>query len=645
MTTSSYCELQLTPGGEATTTLPVERWEIPADLPAAVRVAPNRPLEVTLRRVQAESPLRVRLEADEVFRLTEERESWTVQLMENLREQFGLAELTVEESSAGDPDDWSPVLTLRLEIEADPEFRRLHDALVAELEAVHLELARDFVSRTWTRAQRPGPSARPPTPSGTPPAAAEPLGHGQGGAPNPLGHAPDPLGQGGTADPLGQGGIGRGGAGRSGPARRGDVRMLEAESDLELLGTIYGRLERALQRIGVQPSSSLTRTRVISRWRPGDPIGSLAAQRMARGATLQRTADGQLHPPEKALMVRASLTTDIEEHRHLRAGLLRLAERSASLARHCSRAIDLFEEEESRWSGPALEAKTKTRLESLESTRQQAEELQERFKRLLGGLRYLKGLGPPRTALCPTPIFMGRPAYREAYRALRDARRQAGGRFDGETLRLRFRNLSTLYEYWLFVRVVGMLREMYGVPVGNRAFTLIDEVYRPELAPGQQFRFRLPRGDRLVATYEPDFPPIETRRTGLRYRSALVSGTLRPDVTLELTVAGRPPIVLALDAKSGPRFTKPLDRLRSAADYILLVQDPATGHQPIRQLFLVHRDTETGTRCNLSGYLEGRVSPPDSRVLGAIPARPQDTESLRLVILRFLETYRTRSSQ
>ncbi|MBN1444101.1 MAG: hypothetical protein JXA90_15430, partial [Planctomycetes bacterium] len=343
----------------------------------------------------------------------------------------------------------------------------------------------------------------------------------------------------------------------------------------------------------------------------------------------------------KILVEGARLTTDIEEHRHIRAAILRLAERSASLSRYCHRAILLLEEDEGRWSEDVLRQKTKPRIESLERILDQALDLQSRFRKLLSRVPFIAQASAPRTPLRPTPIFLGRPPYREVYRALLETLRYVGGRLDSDALRVRFRNIATLYEYWLFVKVVGLLREMYGPPVGDRAFSLIDEVYRPELAPGQRFRFRLPHGDILTATYEPDFPPV-TARSPERYRSALTSGTLRPDVTLELSLPGRAPVVLALDAKSGPRFHKAQDRLQQTAHYLWLVHDPQTGHQPIRQLFLVHRDLEVPALCNVTGYLEGRISPAEARILGAVPAQPGEVEALRNVILRFLETFRAR---
>ncbi|HLU49002.1 MAG TPA: nuclease domain-containing protein, partial [Planctomycetota bacterium] len=421
--------------------------------------------------------------------------------------------------------------------------------------------------------------------------------------------------------------------------RRMSSSALRVESDLQLLFDVYRRIGTALRKIAAQPTRTLRRERRLGRWRAGDIVGTSAVDRMAREGRITRT--DRLSLPDKMLLDRPRLATDIEEHRHIRAGIVRLAERAGAISRYCGRAISLLQEEEGRWSEEALRQKIEPKVYGLALIREQAHDLQGRVRRLLEEHPFLAGASLPRTPFGPTPIFLGRPAYREAYRALLDARRHASNRYESERGRVRFRDLATLYEYWLFVRVVGFLSEMYGPPTNNQGFALVDEFYRPELKPGQQFRFRLPHGDHLTATYEPDFPPVVSRARE-RFRAAMVSAPLRPDVTLELTMPGRPTAILALDAKSGPRFRKADERLLATATYLLWIHDPVTGHQPVRQLFLVHRDMDAPPLANLTGYLEGRVSNPDARVIGAVPAQPRATEALEHVILRFLETYRAR---
>lgn len=579
MTSSSYCELVLEGRGIEPISYAVQSWEVPHEAEKRPRLSGARPLELRLARGKATALLRLRLEGEELLRLPPDRPQQAVSLLDRLRDEFGFARLVVEEEAAGEPDLWTPILTVTIEVEADLAFRRFHEDLVAELEKVHIGLARDVVSRTW---------------------------HHRG--------------------------------------LEGDVLSISPEDDLHQLQDLLRRFERAMDRIGEQPSRALRRRRSLRRWKPGDALSSLALNRLAAGGGLSLDRSGEVTALGQALIDRPELTTDIEEHRQLRAAILRLAERSAALARHCRRSIDLLEEEEGRWSGEAFEQKVRPRLAALERLGGEAERLQDDYRRFLDRLPFLAEASPPRTAIGPTPIFLGRLAYREAYRTLLEARRHCGGRFDGEGLRVRFRNLATLYEYWLFIRIVGLLRERLGAPEGDRAFSLIDEVYRPELAPGQAFCFRLPHGALLRVIYEPDFPPVGAPAAA-PFRAAMASAPLRPDVVLELEAPGLAPVMLLFDAKSGARFDRPRERLLEASRYLWQIHDPGTGHQPARQLFLVHRDFDVPPACNVSGYLERRVEPGEARVLGAIPARPGMIEALGLVLGRFFETFGLRGEE
>ena len=580
MTSSSsseaYCELILRLDGAEIFHLPLLTPRFPGKSPKNPRFPANRSVELTLRRGRVRSLLRVLLENEELMRLPPERREWTLQLGEKLRDQYGLADLVIEEAGSRDRTQWTPLLLVTLTLEADPRFQQLHEALVAELEEVHQALARDVVGPTHHR-------------------------------------------RGSQTDP-------------------GAVRV---DGDLKELDEAYDRLDRSLSKIAERPQRALHRQRILGRWRPGDNVSAAAFDRLAHEEDIRRDSSGRLVVPRRVLLDRPRLATDIEEHRHIRVGLLRLAGRCSSLSRYSSRAICLLEEEEGRWSEEALRQKIHPKIDSLSKIHETARLLTEKFRRLAERFPFIQRASAPRTPFRPTPLFLGRPAYREVYRALLESSRHANLGYESDALRVRFRNLATLYEYWVFVKVVGLLRVMHGAPVGDRGFSLIDEFYRPELTPGQQFRFHLAQGDVLTATYEPDFPPV-TARARERHRAAFASAPLRPDVTLELNIPGRSPAILALDAKSGPRFRKAQERLQSSSGYVWQIHDPQTGHQPLRQLFLVHRDLEEPPVCNVTGYLDGRVSPTDSRILGAVPAQPGKTRELENVIMRFLETYRAR---
>jgi hypothetical protein len=286
----------------------------------------------------------------------------------------------------------------------------------------------------------------------------------------------------------------------------------------------------------------LARETRIKRWRPGDRVRTAALVSLSRASgTLLRA--GRLVSVGRVRTERARLTTDIGEHRHIRAGLQRLAGRAGGLALHCAGAGELYEQENARW-GRAREAESSVfqtryapRIRALADWGRRASELRDRLLSLERAHRFLVEAGPVRTPLSRTPIFASRRGYQEAYRLLRALQRMAGMLVEGDELRLRFRRLSTLYEYWCFIRVVGLVRDMPGMgrPEPDPRFHVIDDVYRPDLAPGQTFEFPWRHGRTVHVTYEPDFPPLgRTSAHAGPFRAALSRGTLRPDITIEI---------------------------------------------------------------------------------------------------------------
>jgi predicted component of viral defense system (DUF524 family) len=242
----------------------------------------------------------------------------------------------------------------------------------------------------------------------------------------------------------------------------------------------------------------------------------------------------------------------------------------------------------------------------------------------------------------PTPAFLGRAAYRAVYRALLEARQLLGVLVDADEARLYHRNLATLYEYWCFLRTIAHLRDRFGSAGARHSFSLIDDIYRPELAPGQEFRFAVGHSVVVVATYQPEFHPTrEARAQGDRYAASLTAYPLRPDITIEVARPERPPVLLVLDAKSTDSFSAV--KLRDMTDYARQIFELETHRQPIRQVFLLHRDREARTLSNLPGYLRGRHIDRQAMVLGAIPCVPERVGNtpplLALVIDRFLQLY------
>ncbi len=580
MTSSSSFELWVAQGAE--------RVEVKAGAldPTASTVAPvefrtDRALELGVRRPEGlTTGGRVRL-GDQVLVVLPPGQERIETRVPELRDEWGEADFVYEEYDPDDPSEGNVLLRLTVLLRTRPEVEALYEHLVEDLERVHAGLAEDLLGRT--RHLRAGGRAR--------------------------------------------------------------AAPLRPEEDVERLRQLEESLAKALARIGTQPSRMLLREPSRARWRPGDhvrpaAVGALTAERetVVRGRRVLAIGPAEV--------LRTRTTTDIGEHRQIRSGISFLLARARAVASYCERAADLYERERARWGRPSdpessvFERRYGPRLRALDGWKQRAQSTEGRLRDLLERYDFISEAGPARTALAPTPTFLNRLGYREAYAVLREARALAGSFIGSEEVRIRYRRLSTLYEYWCFVKVVEMVRSMEGMgpPEPRDTFAVIDDVYRPELEPGQSFRFGWGTERWVTVTYEPEFPPLgRPAAVAHPFRTSLSNGTLRPDVTVTIERHGSPPTILVLDAKSVSRFEP--EMLFEPTDYRTRICDPTTGDQPVRQVFFLHRDAPAKPLVNVPGYLEQRTGNRASSLLGAVPFLPDRTELARRVIERFVSIH------
>lgn len=545
------------------------------DHPPTPRIDARRPLEVVVQRASsaAGAHAKVALGGETALVLTPGQTSGRA-VVTTLREEVGEVELEWIEIDPDDPGGESAASLLgRIALVPDPEVAALHARLIGDLEEIHVGLARDVVGRTVHR-----------------------------------------MGTGGD-----------------------EAQLLRPEQEVERIAALYRRLSVAMQRIGSQPSQALAREPVLRRYRPGDRVPLSALGRLAASGetTVQ---DGRVQVGGRMVVLRTRITDDIGEHRHIRATCLNLARRARALARHFSAAAASFGGERQRWGeGGVFESEAMPRMRRYEGLRDRSVDLEGKLRSLVVQHRFLAEAQAPRTAPAPTPIFLNRSGYREAWRVLRETRAAPGVLVAGDELHVRFKSLARLYEYWCFLQVVLVLREWLGAPLFDASFALVDDVYRPDLRPGQTFHFAA--GDAEVrVVYEPDIAPDGWRRplgdAALpEFRAALSSAPLRPDVWVEIARGGTR-TVLVLDAKSKARFTR--EDLGSYTDYRTRVFMPDTGAQPVRQVFFLHRDAGQPPLESLPGWLEGVRGDGSSWVLGAVALLPDRTAMLQVVLARFL---------
>jgi hypothetical protein len=502
-----------------------------------------------------------------------------------LYNEFGETEVVLEEENPENPGRFEPVISVSLGVMPRPSVERAFRVMIRDIEYVHEGLAQDVVARSRVSRSLWGERA---------------------------------------------------------------IR-LNPEALIRALTSLNDRFQRVVERIERQPSMALVRRRSYRRYRPGDRVDPGALTTFVCDPLTKFDTQGRVAVVGKMLGMTPALTSDTPEHRHISQGLKRLVTRCRELRKHCDFAVGLLEEEKKRWGRrkpgevSVFEKRELPRIKRLGELGAKAKELEVGFFNHLESSGFLREAGTPRTPLSPTPAFMGRPAYREAYHALVESRMLLGLMVDASGIGIGLRNLASLFEYWCFLIVVRRIRRILSTtdPESDGAFKLIHHIYRPELTPGQSFLFEGKGGNKVRVVYEPEYPPHRREgNQGAEFVASLTSSPLRPDILVEVRSDDSPPVSLVLDAKSTENFRTP--RLfMSMADYRTQIFNPATGYQPVRQAWILHRDEASYPMCSLPGYLEGRVSGAQSSILGAIPCAPTATgrcpPMLEKVLDRFLE--------
>ncbi len=586
MSSSRWYEFILIKDGHLVRKARRDALELPWHPRETLPVRASETLGMTIRRPpEGAAPLRLRLGNEVVaaappgcseFRMPDQAWFWN---------EIGESVLTVEEEAESESGDgevtYSPVCEVLLEVVPRPEVDRDFRVMLEDIATVHEALARDLIGRAFLRRGL------------------------------------------GTTE-----------------ATRLPPRVI-----LERLRELHAELEHALGQIAGQPSVLLARTTRPGRYRGGDRLDTAAVVSAVRDPATRIGPGGRVLALGRVTTRVPVLSEDLPEHRHMAEALRRLARQADELARYCDRGAELLGEEELRWGStrpdrPSVFAQRYLpRVAALGEVARGARALADDFTGLLARHAFLRTAGPPRTPFGPTPAFLGRAAYREVYRALARARQPMGARVEGEEVRLGYRNLATLFEYWCFLKTIAHLSERFGRPQAWTSLALVDAHYRPDLKPGQEIRFPLPGARAVVATYEPEIHPWKAaQRRGDRLGASLTANPLRPDITIEVRGPGETATVLVLDAKSTDHFQMGVHG--GGTDYARQVFEPQTMRQPVRQVFYLHRDRTLDPLVNLPYYLTGRPVPAEALISGAVPCIPEKVgavpELLAVVIDRFL---------
>ena len=234
------------------------------------------------------------------------------------------------------------------------------------------------------------------------------------------------------------------------------------------------------------------------------------------------------------------------------------------------------------------------------------------------------------------------PGYREAFQCCHALR--LGLAFEGDKLQLSIKELNALYENWVLIAVLKIIRELAGQEDQTpQRLILQNSGLSITLTRGreQTFRFKLDDDRRIEVVYNPQFKD---------QRAILIPQ--RPDVLLRLLQKHWPPVHIILDAKyridDSPEYQRqfgspgpPIDAinvLHRYRDAILEAEPIAESSGGIRRA-VVHAAAifpASGQVC--SSFRTSRLWQALDRLgIGAIPALPHDLSLLREWLQRILE--------
>lgn len=418
-----------------------------------------------------------------------------------------------------------------------------------------------------------------------------------------------------------------------------EARFVDPEVEVRRLQTWTTTLTQAVERIDRRPFEAIAARRTFRAWTPGDELAGHIEDILSAEGT--RFRGGRLLAIGAVEIRELEPSLDVPEHRHIAKGVHVLQARARSLEHWCTKALDAYETDRARWgSGPGSidEQRNGPRRQQLRTYTRSARSVSAELAALAKRSRILRGASTVVTALRPTPLWLARPEYRQAYEVLRQVEDAGGSMLVGDEFRVRLRGLDQLFEYWCFTRCVLAVAGKLGRSVEGDAFELIDDVYRPDLEPGLCLHFRMDGDSVLSVAYEPGFPRVGSRSAPPypvgSYRSSLGTGELRPDIVLRLDRPGARPRMLILDAKNKIQFHA--EDLFSASDYRTRIVDPDTGVQPARWMVYLHRDPAHALLENVPGLFAGAVGGWDNFYLAGICVLPDRAERLSQLIDRFL---------
>lgn len=302
----------------------------------------------------------------------------------------------------------------------------------------------------------------------------------------------------------------------------GKLDMNRRPSRLEwlvLLEHILGELEKSVRYIAQQPRRSLVlnlRFNRIERIRRTDSSLRAQVRRGAGRGVIQETLIAPVR--ERLLETPSEPTLDTMEHRWIRH---QLTEIRRTLGQLYSSLRD----------ASAISERSKT-------TQLSIRRMENRVSQLLRLEPLAKANGPVRNEIASLQLVSA-PGYRETYGLCKLLK--FGIRLEGELFRMSVKDLNILYEYWVFLSIVHLLREPN---VNNSDLRDLFKINRSSL----QVRLREGRRQRVNCIHSKD------RKISVTYNFQYNAEDVtlipqKPDIIIRYEEVGWPQILLVCDAK------------------------------------------------------------------------------------------------
>lgn len=288
---------------------------------------------------------------------------------------------------------------------------------------------------------------------------------------------------------------------------------------LILLEHILSELERSVRYIAQQPQRSLVRRPSYNRIERIRKIDSSVRSQVRRGAgrgVTQNTSIGPIR--ERLLECPSEPTLDTMEHRWIRR---QLTDIRTTLGLLCKSLGDLSE------NGARGKA-TQSSIRSMEI----------RISHLLRAEPIAEANGPVHGEFASLQLVSA-PGYKEIYRLCMLLK--FGLRLEGDIYRLSVKDLNVLYEYWVFLSIVQLLREP---DLSNADLRDLFKLNRSSL----QVRLLEGRRQRVDCIYSKD------RKVSVTYNFQYEADDVtlipqKPDIIIRYEEIGWPQILLICDAK------------------------------------------------------------------------------------------------